>query len=165
MEPKRFAQVGVFLFGLAQLPGVIFSIVVLATQGRSVDLTALLLTGTQSLFVLSLVFASRGWAAVIDLSGPSSSLSDLYRDDLLRSAIPILGLYLLLDGVASVVESVVQWLNYPTTSGYGGLPLSKFVEARMVFRAVVGAALVVWGSSVVALVRWAQTVGQTRGAA
>lgn len=164
MDPKRLAQVGVFLFGLTQLPGVIFSIVVLATQGQA-DPSALAITATHALFVLSLVFVSRGWAAIVDPSGPASSLSGLYRDDLLLSAVPILGLYLLLDGVASAVGSVVEWLNYPPTPDYGRLPLSKFVEASVVFRAVCGAILLVWGSNVVALIRWAQTVGQNRGAA
>ena len=165
IDPKRLAQIGVFLFGLSQLPGVIFGVIALTMQGRSLDVASLAITATHTLFVLGLVFVSRGWAALIDSSGPASSLSDLYRDDLLCTAVLILGLYLLLSGVASVVGSVVQWLTFPHPSGYGDMRLSKFVEAAQLVRALAGAALVVWGSSIISLIRWAQTVGQNRGAA
>jgi hypothetical protein len=164
IEARRLAQIGVFLLGLANLPSLILGVVTFTSFGRpggELDWPGMLVAFGHVLFVLSLLLASGAWAALVDASGSVSRLADFRYDDFLRAAVPILGLYLLLTGVADVVGSVVQWLFVRGSGGYEGARLWDLVPSASVVRALCGAVLVGWGSSVAALIRWAQGLGRS----
>src|SRR5262249_7746816 len=126
IEIRRLAQIGVFLLGLSQLPAVILSIIALsayADPGHDFDWVHFLISAGEAAFVLSLVFASRWWAAVLGSSGTTFTLADLRRDELLRAAVPLLGLYLLLSGVADVLGAILQWFGIRGSIGFENTPL------------------------------------------
>ena len=82
------------------------------------------------------------------------------RDDLLLVAIPCLGLFLLITGVADVVGETLQWFQKRQLFfGYGmGSPDQFPSQLQIVplLRATAGFVLILWGASVVELIRWAR---------
>jgi hypothetical protein len=162
---RRCAQIGVFLLGLTQLPGVVFYASSLIAYGGKVDWGMVPIYAGQLIFVASLLFASSAWAAILGGSGTVSALRDLRRDDFLRAAVPVLGLYFLLAGVSDVLGAILRWFMVRGSEDFRNAPVFAFVESSSVVRAVLGAALILWASNVWALIHWAQTLGEKRGAA
>jgi len=164
IEARRVAQIAVFLFGLSQLGDLIRSvaaIVFLFNSDTEVDSSTVLVSAGYTAFVLTLLISPGGWAALINVPGSVSALSELARDELLQVGVHLLGLYFLITGVSGAVASAAGWLQLRQTMP--GYPFSP--EAAAFVQALAGAALLLWGSSVVALVRWLRALGSPRGAA
>jgi hypothetical protein len=167
IDARRIAQIAIFLFGLSHSGYLIRLVATLAgyLKPGDYDLVSIVISISYAAFVLSLLFLSAGWASLVNVPGTVSSFSALARDDLLRVGVALLGLFFLVTGVSAVVAQVVVWLEARSTLGsYGPVPAHSLLDTEALIRALSGAALLFWGSNVVALIRWARTVG-TRGAA
>lgn len=127
---------------------------------------SLLVAGTYALFILSLLVLSRGWAALINVPGSVSSFRELSQDDGLRLGVALLGLYFLVSGVSGAVSSVVQWFYARGLAPYEHpAPVHDLLDIEAIVRALCGAALILWGANVVALIAWARSLGVRKGAA
>jgi hypothetical protein len=168
IDARRIAQIAIFIFGLTQLGALIqFGTALSFYLGPGEhDPVGLVVAVTYALFVLSLLFLSRGWASLINVPGTVSEFSELARDDLLRVGVALLGLYFLVTGVSGVVAGVVQWFNVGASPAFQHpVPVRDFLEVTAFVRGLAGAALLFWGTNVVALVQWARSLGSGKGAA
>ncbi len=169
IDARRLAQIGIFLYGLSQLSSLITATLTIGASFQSeadAEAAFLFVPIGYSIFILSLLFLSGGWAALVNVPGTVSRLSEVGRDDLLRTGVPLLGLYFLISGVATVVGSAVASLYLRcAVSDFGAPPLERPGNAAAFIRAIAGAALVLWGTNVVALIQWARALGGKRGSA
>jgi hypothetical protein len=169
IDARRLAQIGVFLFGLSQLGALISVGLAFAAYfepNQESHLGSLLVPLGYGAFVLSLILLSGGWASLVNVPGSVATFSQLNRDDLLRVGVALLGLYFLITGVSGVVASLVTWLQGRSLLGsYEPLSPLQLLETASLVRALAGAALVLWGTNVVAFIQWLRGLGGTRGAA
>ena len=170
IDARRLAQIGIFLLGLVHIEVIILNgpalVRELLSEGPIETSFALVYFG-QLVFVLSLLIGSAGWAKLVNVPGSVSSFSSMKRDDLLMVAIPCLGLFLLVTGVADVIGETVQWFQQrELLLGQGlGNPQEFPSQLQIVpfLRALAGIVLILWGASVVELVRWARGLGRSKG--
>ena len=169
---RRLAQIGIFLVGILQLNEILYTGPVIVGEifsERDTDLSFILVYAGQLVFVLTLLFGSAGWAKLVSVPGTVSDFSSISRDDLFLVAVSCLGLLLLVTGIADVVGGTVQWFQHRRFAlGPGALSPYSFpshLEVVPVIRAALGLVLVLWGTSVVELIRWARGLGHRKGVA
>jgi hypothetical protein len=172
IDARKLAQIGIFLVGIFHLNAILFAGPVIVGElfsERETDLSFVLVYVGQLVFVLTLLFGSGGWAKLVSVPGTVSSFSSLSREDLFLVAVSCLGLLLLVTGIADVVGSTVEWFQQRRFAlGPGALSPYSFpshLEVVPVIRAALGLVLVLWGTSVVELIRWARGLGRQKGVA
>lgn len=172
VDARRLAQIAVFVVGLLYLDSLLNSLLWLAQMATSdygVEPAYFLLPAGHTLFVLTLIFAPGGWAKLLNVPGSVSTFAQFTQDDLVRTLGVGIGLYFLVSGVADAVGGVVSWQQaraYALDRGIGNpMEYPRYPDLAPFLRAVLGAALVLWGARIPNVLSRLRTAGHSKSAA